>query len=145
MAVATSVAGNIQVTKTTLAQPYLGVEPLVASSGNKANAIAAATLTPMMSSHIVYLCGLMVTGSGASNHLTVPITVTGLMGGALDIATYTFEDDLNANQPLTLYFDPPLRAAAANTPVKVSCPASGLGGLSNTVFIWGYCSTVELT
>ena len=98
-----------------------------------------------MSDDIVYLCGLIVTGSGASNHKTVPITVTGLQISPIDIATYTFEDDLLANQHLTLYFDPPLRASAAGIPIKVTCPASGVGGLNNTVFTWGYCSTVELT
>jgi hypothetical protein len=144
MATAQTLAGPIQITKNTLAGPYYGVDALVASSGNKANADATATLTGAADA-VVYMAGLLVTGSGASNHKTVIVTVNGLAISPLDLAAYTFEDDLVANDQLVLYFNPPLRAADLNAPIKVTCPASGVGGLNNMVFIWGYASRLPLT
>lgn len=113
------------------------VTPLVAASGNKANASAAATLTGG-ASDTVYLSGFEVTGSGATAGLPVTVTVTGVLGGTLSY-TYNFAPGvLVGNTPLSVQFNPPLPASAVNTPIVVTCPASGTGGTNNTVVAHGY-------
>ena len=142
MAVAHSRGGNLSVTKNTLAQPYLGVTPLVTGSGNQANAEAKVTLTGTPS-NIVYLCGLVVTGGGGSAEKIVLVTVAGLLGGTRSFC-YAFRDDPQAvNEPLILHFDPPLPAADVNTPIVITCPAGGTGNLYNMVFAHGYSSTMS--
>lgn len=118
--------------------PYpTGAVPLIASSGNKANAIAAATLTPN-APQTAYLAGFEITGSGATAGLPVIVTVAGLLGGTISY-TYTFAAGaLVPNQPLLVAFPSPLPASAVNTPIVVSCPASGAGGTNNTVVAHGY-------
>lgn len=113
------------------------VTPLVAASGNVANASAAATLTPL-STDTAYISGFEVTGSGATTGLPVTVTVAGILGGTLSY-TYTFVAGvLVPNSPLVVEFNPPLPASAVNTPIVVTCPASGAGGTHNTVVAHGY-------
>lgn len=114
-----------------------GVTPLIAGSGNKANASAAATLTGT-STTTVYISGFEVTGSGATAALPVTVTVAGLLGGTQSY-TYGFAAGvLVGNLPLVVDFDPPLPAAAINTAIVVTCPASGSGGTNNTVVAHGF-------
>ena len=144
VAVSTKAAGTIQITKTTLAQPYIGVTPLISGSGNVANAEAKATLTGTPP-NVVYLCGLIVTGAGAATPKAVLVTVDGLLGGTRSFV-YAFADDpKKANQTLALSFDPPLPAADVSTPIVVTCPASGTGGVNNMVFLHGFHSTSSVT
>lgn len=118
--------------------PYQeGATPLVAGSGNVANASAAATLTGTATT-TVYIAGFEVTGSGATAGLPVTVTVAGLLGGTRSY-TYSFAAGaLLANQPLIVPFFPPLPAAAINTAIVVTCPASGLAGTNNTVVAHGF-------
>lgn len=110
---------------------------LIAGSGNVANASAAATLTPTALT-TAFISGFEVTGSGATAGLPVTVTVAGLLGGTKSY-TYTFAAGaLVANQPLIVQFAPPLPASAVNTPIVVTCPASGAGGTNNTVVAHGY-------
>ncbi len=114
-----------------------GLTALINSSGNKANASAAATLTPSATT-TAYLSGFEVTGSGATAALPVSVTVTGILGGTL---TYTYNFSAGAlvgNTPLVVAFDPPLPASAINTAIVVTCPASGAGGTNNTVVAHGF-------
>lgn len=111
--------------------------PLIAGSGNVANAAAAATLTGTAST-TVYLAGFEITGAGATAGLPVTVTVTGLLGGTRSY-TYTFAVGATLpNQPLIVEFDPPLPASAVNTAIVVSCPASGVGGTNNTTVAHGF-------
>ena len=111
--------------------------PLIAGSGNVANASAAATLTGTATT-TVYLAGFEVTGSGATAGLPVTVTVAGLLGGSR-LYTYSFAvGALVGNVPLIVEFDPPLPASAVNTAISVTCPASGLGGTNNTVVAHGF-------
>jgi hypothetical protein len=120
------------------AAPYqINQIPLAAGSGNVANASAAATLTGTATT-TVYISGFEVTGAGATVGLPVTVTVAGLLGGTRSY-TYTFTAGaLLPNTPLVVSFVPPLPASAANTPVVVTCPASGTGGTNNTVVAHGY-------
>lgn len=132
---------NIEVSKATLAQPYLGVRPLCTGSGNQPNAPAIATLTPTATT-IAYLCGLIATGSGATSAKPVVVTVDGLLGGTRSFC-YGFTQPIAAvNTPLILNFDPPLSAADINTPIVVTVPAGGAGNLNSMVTAYGFYSTM---
>lgn len=114
-----------------------GSTPLIGGSANVANAAAVATLTPSATT-TAYIGGFEVTGAGATAGLPVTVTVAGLLGGTKSY-TYTFAvGALVANQPLIVPFFPPLPAAAINTPIVVTCPASGIGGTNNTAVAHGY-------
>jgi hypothetical protein len=111
--------------------------PLIAGSGNVANASAAATLTGTATT-TVYLAGFEITGSGATVGAPVTVTVAGLLGGTRSY-TYTFvAGALAGNLPLIVDYLPPLPASAINTAIVVTCPASGAGGTNNTVVAHGF-------
>lgn len=120
------------------ASPYqINQTPLIAKSGNVANASAAATLTGTAST-TVYITGFEVTGSGATAGLPVTVTVAGLLGGTIQ---YTYDFAVGAlvgNTPLIVAFNPPLPASAINTAIVVTCPASGTGGTNNTTVAHGF-------
>lgn len=118
--------------------PYLeGATPLIAGSGNVANASAAATLTGTATT-TVYISGFEVTGSGSTSGLPVTVTVAGLLGGTRSY-TYSFiAGALIANVPLLVQFNPPLPASAVNTAIVVTCPAGGTGNTNNTVVAHGF-------
>lgn len=111
---------------------------LVNSSGNKANASAAATLTPT-SGKTVYLAGLICTASGATTGLDVSVTVTGLTGGT---QTYTFTFPAGAlvgAYPLIIDFPINIPATGPDVAVAVTLPAGGIGNTNAAVTAFGYC------
>lgn len=118
--------------------PYqLAQTPLIAGSGNVANAAAAATLTGTATT-TVYLSGFEMTGGGATAGLVVTCTVTGLLGGT---RSYTFSFAAGAllpDSPLQVAYVPPLPASAVNTAIVVSCPAGGVGNTNATMVAHGY-------
>ena len=141
MATAPTEAGQITVGKTTLAQPYIGVDPLGISSPDREDQEAKVTLNGG-EDQVVYLSGLIVTGSGADAAKVVEVTVMGLAGGPRRFF-YGFEEGVDKiNQPLVLSFVPPLPGGGPGTGVSVTCPPSGPGGLHNSVTAWGYASSV---
>jgi hypothetical protein len=114
-----------------------GATPVVAASGNVANATATATMAAT-ASVTNYIAGFEVTGAGATAGLPVTVTITGILGGTISY-TYDFAAGaLVGNLPLIVDFLPALPASAVNTAIVVSCPASGLGGTNNTVVVHGY-------
>lgn len=116
---------------------YATTTPLIAGSGNVANASAAATLTPV-STATAYIAGFEVTGAGSTAALPVTVTVAGLLGGTRSY-TYNFAAGvLVGNTPLIVTFDPPLPASAVNTAIVVTCPAGGAGNTNNTVVAHGF-------
>lgn len=114
-----------------------GALALAASSGNVANAVAAATLVAV-AGKTAYLTGFEVTGAGATAGLPVSVTVTGLLGGTLTFTYAAAAGVLVANQPLIIQFPIPLPASAVNTNIVVSCPALGAGNTNNTVSAHGF-------
>jgi hypothetical protein len=147
MAVVSSIqaGANIEVIKDTMAQPYIGVVPLINNSGNVANAAAVATLSATATS-CVYLCGIVITGAGATAASTVNVTVTGTLAPRNPFFNYSFvAGPTVANQPLMVTFDPPIPANAINVPIVVTVPAGGAGNLNSSVLAWGFASTVPTT
>ncbi|MGI0012648.1 MAG: hypothetical protein ACREBU_04280 [Nitrososphaera sp.] len=119
--------------------PYpLGAVPVHNSSGNAANAVASASVSPGSGDLTAYLTGFEITGSGATAALPVTVTVVGVLGGTLSY-TYVFVAGVTlANTPLIVQFALPLKASSMNTTITVSCPASGSGGTNNTVTAHGF-------
>lgn len=114
-----------------------GSTALINASANQANAAAVATLTGTATT-TVYLAGFQITGSGATAGLPVAVTVAGLLGGTRTWI-YTFATGAAVgNTPLIVAFNPPLPAAAVNTAIVVTCPASGAGGLNNCAAAHGF-------
>lgn len=111
--------------------------PLAASSGNVANAVAAATLVGV-AGKTAYLSGFQISGAGATAGLPVLVTVTGLLGGTLTFIYTAVAGVLLGNAPLVVKFDPPLPAAAAAGNIVVSCPALGAGNTNNTANAQGF-------
>ena len=115
-----------------------GASALGASSGNKANAAATATLHPA-SGKTAYITGFQCTASGATAGLAVAVTVAGLAGGTQTFAfTYPAGVAVGA-QPLVVQFAQPFPASAADTDIVVSLPASGAGGTNAAASAQGYC------
>lgn len=126
----------LQVTDTGTQYP-VGATPLVASSGNVANAVAAASLVGGATT-TVHITGFEITGAGATGALVVTVNLSGVLGGP-HAYTYVFEAGAAvANKPLIVAFDPPLPASAVNTQITVTCPAGGAGNTNNTVVAHGY-------
>jgi len=100
--------------------------PIQASSGNVANAAAAAVL-PARANATAYLAGFQITAGGATAAALVVATVTGLLGGT---KSYVFAAPAGATAgatPLAVNFDPPLPASAQNQAITVTLPALGAG------------------
>ena len=139
-----SSTGQIDVTKATMAQPYLGVVPLVIGSGNQPNAIAMAHLTPTPTS-TAYLCGMVVSGAGATAGSIVVVTIEGLLGGTRNLV-YGFETGVNkVNPPLALSFNPPLPASGPGIQILITVPAGGAGNLYSGVMAHGYAAIAAPT
>lgn len=118
--------------------PYpTGRTALIAGSGNKANASAAATLTPG-STVAAYLAGFEITATGATLGLPVIVTVAGILGGTLSYIFSAPAGVLVDATPLVVEFDPPLPASAVNTPIVVTLPALGTGNTNAAVVAHGY-------
>lgn len=129
-------AGTVDPVQSVGAYPA-GSTPVVASSGNVANAAATATM-PATALVTNYITGFEVTGTGATAGLPVTVTITGILGGTLSY-TYDFSGSaITGNTPLQVTFTPGLPASAVNTAIVVSCPAGGVGNTNNTVVVHGY-------
>lgn len=114
-----------------------GAAALNASSGNVANASAAATLAAA-AGKTTYITGFEITSGGATAASLVSATVAGLLGGT---ATYTYGCVAGAtapNAPLIVSFVPPMPASAVNTAIVVTLPALGAGNTNATVTAHGY-------
>lgn len=114
-----------------------GAIPIIAASGNKANASAAATLVGTATT-TVYLAGFECTATGATTGLAATVTITGILGGTL---SYTFAFPagvlVEAND-LIVRFQPPLPASAVNVSIVVTLPAGGTGNTNATTVAHGF-------
>lgn len=114
-----------------------GATPLAVSSGNKAAAVAAATLSSA-AGKTAYITGFTVSGSGATGGLPVIVTVTGILGGTLSYIYTAAVGVLLPNQPLSVQFPVPVPASAAGVDIVVSCPSLGTGSTNNAVSATGF-------
>lgn len=114
-----------------------GASPLQNSSGNKAAAIASATLVPGPGAR-VYVTGLTATYGGSTAGGQADLTVTGLLGGTLTYSLTIPVGALVPGQPLALSFVPPLPAADIDTNVLATMPSLGAGNLCSGVTLRGY-------
>ena len=135
-------AGNAQATlMDTLGHQLVtvtpGGTPLSASSGNVANAAAAASLAASAGA-TNYITGFVCTASGSTAALVVNVTVAGLIGGT---ATFTFVFPAGATvqaTPLIVTFPTPIPASAANTAITVTLPAGGAGNTNAAANVFGF-------
>src|SRR5262245_54062913 len=112
--------------------------PVAASSGNVANATAAASVAAGGANVMSYLSGFECTAGGATAAATVNVTVTGVLGGTM---TYNFGVPAGvdaATTPLVVEFNPPLQASALNTAIQVSMAALGAGNAHAAVNVHGF-------
>ena len=123
--------------------PAYGQEPntnagkLVSSSANVAALTATATLAAA-SGLMNYVCGILVTGAGATAASVIHPTLTGLNGGTINY-TMAIVAGATLTQPeLKDAFYPCQPATALNTAITLSVPSFGTGNTDTTVNIWGY-------
>lgn len=114
-----------------------GATATQASSGNVANASAAATLTGV-AAKTMYLSGIMITGGGATAAALVNATITGLLGGTATLTVGAVAGATLANTPILIDFSPALPASAVNTSIVLTVPALGAGNTNSAVTAYGY-------
>lgn len=106
------------------------------ASGNKANALANATL-PNASGKTTYITGYTATASGSTSALAATMTITG--GSTTMYHTFTFPAGVGVPAyPLVVNLPHPIPASAANTPISISLPAGGSGNVGAAVTAYGY-------
>lgn len=115
----------------------VGATPTSNSSGNVANATAAATL-PAVAGKTNYVTGFVVSGSGATAGLPVTVTLAGVAGGTMSFTYCAAVGALVANQPLIVPFPEPIAATGPGVAVTLSCPALGAGNTNNTATLFGF-------
>src|SRR5262245_5024309 len=110
---------------------------LVVTSGNVANASAAATL-PGVPGKTTYITGFQCTGLGATGAGAAAVTITGLLGG-----TQTHQVTVPAGSavpmaPLVVNFPFPIPASALNTSIVVTMGALGAGNTTAQCSAYGF-------
>lgn len=111
--------------------------PITASSGNVANASAAATLTAP-AGKTAFIAGFVVSGAGATAGAVVSVTVTGVTGGTMTFTYTAVTGATVGNTPLVVSLPYAVPASAMNTNIVVTCPALGAGNTNNSVVAFGY-------
>lgn len=111
--------------------------PVQASSGNVANATAAATLAAQ-SGKTNYLTGIEITGAGATASSVVAATVTGLLGGTRTLIVAVPAGVTTGIAPIVEQFNKALKGAAANTAITLTLPALGAGNTNAAVSLQGF-------
>ncbi len=114
-----------------------GATPVAATSA-VANAAATATL-PAAAGKTTYLTSVQVTGQGATAAAAGSLTITGLLGGTkVDFFQIPAGAGAAAMVPLTINFNPPLPASAANTAIAAQITAFGAGNIAEAVSVQGF-------
>ena len=117
---------------------YGGRAHLHASSGNKANAAASATITATDANHTPYLTGFEVTASGSTAALVVTVTVTGVVGGVTLSYSFAFPAGVGVGAvPLIKDFSTPLQGTPGGS-IVVSLPPGGSGNVGAAVNAHGF-------
>lgn len=113
-----------------------GAVPVMSSSGVVANNPAFASL-PAVAGKTTFITGFIVTGLGATAANTVDVQIA----GPTQTLHFAFSFPAGATVPCTplqVTFGKSIPAAAVNSSVVVSVPASGAGGTNCTATAWGY-------
>lgn len=113
-----------------------GGTAVAASSGDKANAVATATL-PAVAGKTNYITGAEITYSGATTGAVFLATLTGVLGGTQSFVVSVPTGATVGGSPICIKFDPPHPASAANTAIAVSLPALGTGAAHACVNVRG--------
>jgi hypothetical protein len=113
-----------------------GGTAVAASSGNVANASAAATLAAV-AAKTNFITGLEITFSGATAASVVLATVTGLLGGTQTFVVAVPAGAAVGGVPLAIRFSPPHPASAANVAITATLPALGAGNTNACVNVRG--------
>ena len=111
--------------------------PVVAGSGNVANASAVATLGSD-AGRTTYLAGFSITAAGVTTALPVIVTIVGLAGGTQSYIFVFPAGVLISAQPLNVTFDPPLPASGFDVDIVVTLPAGGAGNTHAAANAWGH-------
>jgi hypothetical protein len=106
------------------------------ASGTGNNATATATINAVAGQSI-WLAGLLISGEGATAAAGVTATLTGLVGGTVNIAVGVPSGAGNLSQLAT--FDPPLQGLP-NTAIVLTVPAFGAGSNIQGAMLWGWAS-----
>jgi hypothetical protein len=107
------------------------------SSGNVANAVALATLTPGATQR-AYASGFEVTATGARDQFIVVVTLTGLTGGPLSFIFAAPGDPMAIAQPLQVTFPTPLQGAVPGGAVALTVPALGVENTNTAAALHGF-------
>lgn len=108
----------------------------VCTTGSAASSPLAATLAGT-SGKTTYLTGFDITGLGAISASAVTVAVTGLTN-TLSYLYAAVAGVLAVNAPLSIRFNPPIAASAANTAIVVTLPALGTGNTAAAVAAYGF-------
>ena len=128
-------SGNLKVVENS--SPADTTTHVTASSGNVANASAAATLAAA-AAKTTWITGFAITASGATVGSVVTATVTGAITGTL---SFTFAVPTGATvgaTPLVVNLANAIPASAVNTAIVVTLPALGSGNTNAAVSAWGF-------
>lgn len=126
----------VMLVDSTGAELAAGGTAVAGTSGNVANASAAASLTAA-ASKTNYVTGVDISFAGATAASVVTATLTGLLGGTQSYSIAVPAGAAVQGTPLTLRFTPPHPASAANTAITITLPALGAGNTNAAVNIRG--------
>ncbi len=115
-----------------------GSTVVTASSGNVANAAAAASLPAPGAAVLNYATGFVITAGGATAGSLVLATLAGVLGGTMTFAIAIPAGATLGAQPLVVSFPTPIPASALNTAITLTLPAAGVGNTNAAVVLTGF-------
>jgi hypothetical protein len=129
--------GSVTFPLSTLVTPFpMNAAFYPSSSGNVANASATASFAAAPGKYN-YICGVHVTGLGATAASTVLFAISGLQGQTFSYIVAVPAGVTVPITPLFLTFPSPLQGYV-NTAVFATLPALGAGNTNACVNMWGY-------
>ncbi len=109
----------------------------VTNSGTGSTGAVVATL-PAVSAKTTFICGFVVSSSGATTPTAVNVTVANTISGTMNFV-YSVVGVATDNQvPLTVPIFPCVPASAVNTTIVVTQPGVGAGATAAATTAWGY-------
>lgn len=127
--------GNLKVVQSE--GPVVAPTPVIGTSGNVAASAAVASL-PAVAGKTNYLQGFDITSSGSTGAAVVLAALAGLKGGTVSYVYNTVAGATLANPLLSVRFNPPLPASAANTAITLTLPSLGTGNTNAITTVYGF-------
>jgi hypothetical protein len=115
----------------------IGSTPVGASSGNQSNSAALSTL-PAVAGVTNYMTGFVINVGGATAQALVNATITGLLGGTMNIAVSVPAGATLANPPIVVTFPVPIPASGPNVAIALNLPQLGGGSTNASTSIYGF-------